>query len=383
MRRLGLVLLCCALLAAPAARAQGDSAEQARTERRLAHLRARIAEVAAQQRALDDRRGVLVGEVRAADARIAKLQRDLRDTEASLAVQARALERLEVDRSRLSASLARQRAELSALLRSSHALGRHQRLKLLLAQDQIAQTERVLAYYRYLEADRQTRARALIGELRALAALGKKIEDARTALDAARLDQQQQMQALDAGRAQRAALILDLERRRRAAGGELARLNADEQALRALLARLHDALADVPAQIDDGKPFASRRGSLQRPLQGRVRVAFGQRLPDGRQGEGWLIDGTAGAEVRAISHGRVAFADWMNGYGLIMIIDHGDGWMSLYANNDALLKNNGDWVRAGEAIATVGTSGGQGRPGLYFELRHDGQTVDPRAWLKR
>lgn len=375
-------LLCC-VLAMPALCAQSESTEQARTEQRLAHLRARIAEVAAQQRALDDRRGALVGELRAADARIAQLQRDLRDTEASLAVQARELERLEVEQRRLSAALTRQREELAALLRSSHALGRHQPLKLLLAQDQIAQTERVIAYYRYLEADRRARARSLIAQLRTLTDLEQKIAATRVELDATRRDQQQQLQALEAERAQRAALIRDLERRRRAAGSELARLNADEQALRALLARLRDALADVPDQLDDSKPFASRRGELQRPLRGRVRVAFGQRLPDGRPGEGWLIDGTAGAEVRAISHGRVAFADWMNGYGLILILDHGEGWMSLYANNDALLKNNGDWVRAGEVIATVGTSGGQGRPGLYFELRHDGQTVDPAAWFAR
>lgn len=375
-------LLCC-VLAMPALCAQSESTEQASTEQRLAHLRARIAQVAAQQRALDDRRGALVGELRAADARIAQLQRDLRDTEASLAVQARELEGLEVEQRRLSAALTRQREELAALLRSSYALGRHQPLKLLLAQDQIAQTERVIAYYRYLETDRRARARSLIAQLRTLTDLEQKIAATRVKLDATRRDQQQQLQALEAERTQRAGLIRDLERRRRAAGSELARLNADEQALRALLARLRDALADVPDQLDDGKPFASRRGELQRPLRGRVRVAFGQRLPDGRPGEGWLIDGTAGAEVRAISHGRVAFADWMNGYGLILILDHGEGWMSLYANNDALLKNNGDWVRAGEVIATVGTSGGQGRPGLYFELRHDGQTVDPATWFAR
>ncbi|TXK64857.1 peptidoglycan DD-metalloendopeptidase family protein [Alkalisalibacterium limincola] len=106
-------------------------------------------------------------------------------------------------------------------------------------------------------------------------------------------------------------------------------------------------------------------------------------MPDGRAAQGWLIAGTAGAEVRAISHGRVAFADWLKGYGLIVIVDHGDGWMSLYANNDALLKDAGDWVRAREPVATVGSSGAQGRPALYFELRRESRPVDPASWLQR
>ena len=98
--------------------------------------------------------------------------------------------------------------------------------------------------------------------------------------------------------------------------------------------------------------------------------------------DGWLVAGTAGAEVRAVAPGRVAFSDWLKGYGLLTIIDHGDGWMSLYAFNDALLKDVGDWVRAGDPLATVGSSGGQGRPALYFELRRNGQPQDPKPWLR-
>ena len=105
-------------------------------------------------------------------------------------------------------------------------------------------------------------------------------------------------------------------------------------------------------------------------------------LPDGRGSDGLLIAGTAGAEVRAVAPGRVAFSDWLKGYGLLTIVDHGDGWMSLYAFNDALLKDVGDWVRGGEPLATVGSSGGQGRPGLYFELRRNGQPQDPKPWLR-
>jgi septal ring factor EnvC (AmiA/AmiB activator) len=106
-------------------------------------------------------------------------------------------------------------------------------------------------------------------------------------------------------------------------------------------------------------------------------------MPDGHQSQGLLIAGNAGAQVHAVRAGRVAYADWLKGYGLLVIVDHGGGWMTLYAFNDALLKNAGDEVQSGEAIATVGSSGGQGRPALYFELRKDGQPADPSTWLRR
>ena len=106
-------------------------------------------------------------------------------------------------------------------------------------------------------------------------------------------------------------------------------------------------------------------------------------MPDGRASEGVLIAAAPGTTVRAVADGRVVFSDWMNGYGLILIIDHGNGYMSLYAHNDALLRDAGDNVKRGDALASVGNSGGQGRPALYFELRRNGQPVNPDAWLQR
>ena len=104
-------------------------------------------------------------------------------------------------------------------------------------------------------------------------------------------------------------------------------------------------------------------------------------MPDGRPSPGWLLAGQSGDHVKALAPGRVAFADWLKGYGLIVILDHGDGWMSLYAQNDSLLKEAGDWVAAGEALAGVGTSGGQAQPALYLELRQNGKPVDPKGWF--
>jgi murein hydrolase activator len=118
-------------------------------------------------------------------------------------------------------------------------------------------------------------------------------------------------------------------------------------------------------------------------VSGSLLSGYGSALPGGRRSEGVVIAAAAGAEVTAVADGKVVFADWMNGYGLILIVDHGGGVMSLYAHNDALLRDPGDSVRRGEPVARVGTSGGQGRPALYFELRRDGKPVDPRSWLQR
>ena len=127
---------------------------------------------------------------------------------------------------------------------------------------------------------------------------------------------------------------------------------------------------------------AERRGRLPWPLAGKVAVGFGSSDDSGRAISGIVLAAATGAEVRAVSHGRVAYADWLKGYGLILILDHGDGYMSLYGYNESLLKDVGDWVDAGEAIATAGSSGGRQNAGLYFELRARGKPLDPRSWLK-
>ena len=171
-------------------------------------------------------------------------------------------------------------------------------------------------------------------------------------------------------------------------------LGRDERSTVALLERLRRLMQQSakppPRPGKPGKPGTPPAndakvplGPLNLPLNGSVLAGFGGTMPDGHRSQGLLIAGSAGAQVHAVAAGRVAYADWLKGYGLLLILDHGGGWMTLYAFNDSLLKNVGDSVRAGEAISTVGSSGGQGRTALYFELRRNGQPQDPRTWLKR
>ncbi|WP_290594851.1 peptidoglycan DD-metalloendopeptidase family protein [Arenimonas sp. SCN 70-307] len=375
--------LCLGALAAPAAAQDADRAKkEAAAQQRLEQLRKQIRDITAEQRALEGERGAASRELRAADAKVGEAVRALRRTEAGIATTETELQQLQSQQGELEAGLSGQREALSALVRSAYALGRHEQLKLLLAQDRAADLARVLAYHRYFQADRQERIAGLIEELRALAAVARQIQDQREVLEAARARQQADLAALETQRGERATLLATLEAGFKDRAARLAALGKDEAGVVRLLEQLRDAVADIPRQVDDNRPFASRRGQLGKPLAGTVLAAFGGRLPDGRGSDGLLIAGTAGAEVRAVAPGRVAFSDWLKGYGLLTIVDHGDGWMSLYAFNDALLKDAGDWVRAGDPLATVGSSGGQGRPALYFELRRNGQPQDPKPWLR-
>lgn len=374
-----------ALALAPAAFAQGAperAQKEAAAQKRLEALRAQIQVIAKEQRELEAERGDAAKALRAADGQVNEAVRALRRTEAGIATQEIELQQLEAKKATLEAGLSEQREALAALVRSAYALGRHEQLKLLLAQDRMSDLARVLAYHRYFQADRQQRITGLLAELRELAAVAQQIVDQRQILEAARLQQQTELDALEAQRGERAGVLATVESQFKDRAARLAALGRDEKAVVKLLEQLRDAVADIPRQVDDNRPFATRRGQLGRPLAGTSLAAFGGRLPDGRSSDGLLIAGTAGAEVRAVAPGRIAYSDWLKGYGLLTIVDHGDGWMSLYAFNDALLKDVGDWVRSGEPLATVGSSGGQGRPALYFELRRNGQPQDPKPWLR-
>ena len=382
IRRL-LLATCLAAAALPAAAQPADrEKKEAAAEQQLQQLRKQIKTITAEQRDLEGERSAASQALRAADAEVGDAVRALRRTEAGIATTEIELRDLQAEQARLEAGLSEQREALAALVRSAYALGRHEQLKLLLAQDRMADLARVLAYHRYFQADRQERIAGLIEELQALATVAQRIQDQRDVLSAALAQQQADLAALESQRAERAKVLAGLESGFKDRAARLAALGRDEKTVLKLLEQLRDAVADIPRQVDDTRPFASRRGQLGRPLAGTVLAAFGGKLPDGRGSDGWLVAGTAGAEVRAVAPGRVAFSDWLKGYGLLVIVDHGDGWMSLYAFNDALLKDVGDWVRAGDPLATVGSSGGQGRPALYFELRRSGQPQDPKPWFK-
>lgn len=377
-------LLLCGLIAISHAQESGDQhgMQETQTKQKLEQIRVEIHKLAEEQRSTAAKRNDATNALRDADLKIAALAKTVRGIDQQLSGQQAKLDGLLVQQSALDVKLKDQRDALAALLRSAYAMGRDEELKLLLAQDHIDDISRMLAYYRYFERARVHEIDGLLQDLQALAQLQADIERETVALKASRDERAIQAQLLDGEREQRHQLLGELDAALKDQTVRLAALGKDEKALVDLLAKLRDIFADIPQHLAGAEPFADLRGRLNWPLRGKIVERFGATAVDGeRSSQGLLIAAKDGSEVRAVSHGRVVYADWLRGYGLLLIIDHGEGYLSLYGYNETLLKEAGDWVDAGEVVATSGDSGGRKTAGLYFELRRDGKPLDPSAWM--
>jgi septal ring factor EnvC (AmiA/AmiB activator) len=375
-----------AALIAINAQAQSDdtahAAEEAQTKQKLEQVRAAMHKLTDEQKATSAQRNDVTTALREQELKIAASAKALRAMDQQLAAQQAKLDDLVGQRSVLEAKLKDQRDALAALLRSAYAMGRDEELKLLLAQDSIDDISRMLAYYRYFERARVHEIDGLLNDLAALARLQTEIEQESAQIKQARDERAVQQQQLEGEREQRQHVLAELEATLKDQTARLAALGKDEKALLELLAKLRDIFADIPQHLAGAEPFANLRGRLGWPLHGKIVERFGAAAEGEHASQGVLIAAKDGSEVRAVSHGRVVYADWLRGYGLLLILDHGDGYLSLYGYNETLLKDVGDWVDANEAVATSGDSGGRRTAGLYFELRHDGKPVDPAVWLR-
>ena len=358
------------------------AAQEQETKKKLDAVRAELRALAEQQRAAGGERDDAARALRDKELALAAVAKDVQALDAKVAAQQARLDELDAGKAKLDRTLATQREALGGLLRSAYALGHGEELKLLLQQDDVAAISRVLAYHRYFQRAQVEQIERLLGDLRRLADVQAQIRGASAELAASRDARAAEGAKLDGERSARAELLAQLEAKLKDQAARLAALGRNEAELGNLLERLRDVFADIPKQLAGAESFATQRGRLAWPLQGKVVTAFGAADESGRRSSGLLLAAKTGSPVHAISHGRVAFADWLRGYGLMLIVDHGDGYLSLYGCNETLLKDVGDWVDAGETIATSGASGGQKAAGLYFELRAKGQAVDPRGWLR-
>ena len=404
-----------ALLLALAVISGGVLAQSQRdAQKRLEKARGELKSIAQERRRLEGERGDASRKLREADEQVGRSSRTLSETEASLRREEAALAELQQRRERMLEHLDGQREQLAALVRSAYMSGGDAPLKVLLSQDRAADASRTLAYHRYLQRDRATRIESLTTELQALAQVERDITRRRAQLDADRQRLRGQMDQLQRDRQNRARLVADLDQRYKDRSNREKALGQDVRSLERLLANLRAAAAraeaerraaarkaaeeraraqarpgtratEAPARprADVANAPALKVGGLGWPLSGNLLARYGGRMPDGRTSSGVLIGAPAGSTVTAVADGTVVFSEWMTGYGLILIVDHGNGYMSLYAHNESLLRDTGDRVKRGDAVAKVGTSGGQGTPALYFELRRNGQPVDPGSWLQR
>ena len=280
------------------------------------------------------------------------------------------------------ASLDHRLGQLSEQLRTSYRAGQQSRMKLVLNQDDPVQIGRMLTYYDYLNRAQVEKISGLKQVLKTLDGMQQSIDLELSRLAAVQTEQQEVLDQLTDQRSKREAMLAGLSGQIDDEQSRLRELERDRQDLEALIERLTDVLADIPADLGSHLGVAQQKGRLKMPVAGPVRHAFGQTRAGGMRWQGWLIGSDPGSEVRSIAYGRVAFADWLRGYGLLIIIDHGQGFMSLYGQNESLLHEAGTWVENGEPISVVGSNPGDTQ-GLYFELRRQGKAVDPAAWVAR
>ncbi len=362
------------------------SADRSATEAELELLRARAVKLQTELSQARSQRDRAREALRQHERRIGELAQAQRRTRTERRREGRRLEATREQARHERNDLAHIQTRLAAEVRAAYQLGRQDRLKLLLNQDDPARVARVLTYYRYLSEARAAEISRLDASLGRLAELEHSIEAQTRSLEALEARQREQAKTLEAERGERARLLAGLSQETRTRAQALDELRADQARLERLLGELREAPMVAPKPIapaDRGARFASLKGRLPLPARGQVVARFGQPKATGQvRWRGIFLASNEGETVLAPARGRVVYADWLRGFGLLLILDHGDGYMTLYAHNQSLARSLGDWVEAGESLATIGNTGDAPRMGLYFEIRHHGEPSDPLQWCR-
>lgn len=381
---LGFVLLMlCAISVIPASANAQNTNDQEEYEARMEALQENIQQLQRELKKAQGSRDELKEELEESESDIGELLQEIDRIEKDLKEQNEDLQSLHQEREQLQHSRQQQQEEVARQVRAAYQLGRQSQIKLLLNQESPERVSRLLRYYDYWLEARTDKIERYLATLAELDQIEPKIREQTAALERNRSRLKDQHESLSESQAQRQQTLAALNQRIRGADQELNDLRQDQQRLQALLDEMATAVADMELPGDD-QPFSTRKGQMPWPTKGGLRHGFGSSQLDGQvTRNGIVIGADEGEAVLAVHHGRVVFSDYFRGHGLLLIVDHGEGYMTLYAHNQSLYKETGEWVSAGETIASVGNTGGQSQAGLYFEIRHRGKPTDPTPWLAR
>ena len=371
---------------APEAVAQTDrrsAPTQKQKEAELKRVNARIERVRKAVNADIEKRDRLSAQLRDAELAVQAARRELDEARAQRVASEARLKELEREQERRERDLGAERGALAGELRAAYVNGREEQLKLLLNQQDPASVGRMLAYYGYFGRARAERIDSIRDQLEHLALVRERIAAEGRRLKDIEARQEQELAALRGAQEKRTQAVGAINAQIKSQGGELKRLESQSRGLEKLVNELRKALDNPP--VAKKAPFEPLRGKLPWPVpQGKVLARYGQPRAGGSlRWQGMLIGTERGARVRAPFAGRVAYADWLPGMGLMIVLDHGGGYLSLYGHNDQLFRKVGEAVGAGDVIGSVGDSGGNDQAALYFEVRRGRQPVDPEIWLQR
>ncbi|MEY8205864.1 MAG: peptidoglycan DD-metalloendopeptidase family protein [Bermanella sp.] len=373
------VLLCLVFMATTNPLQAG---EPSRGEQHLDKLRNDINELQGYLKKVQASHQALVKALRSSDQEVAEVSKKVEALRSALQEERRRLKKLQAEQRTLSQSQQQQQDTLKNIILASYKLGQQPKLKLLLNQQDASLLSRNLHYLQYFNAAHQTKLLDYRTTLQALEVLTAKVSSQKQNLQSKLAKLKSGRERLKDRQAKQQADARALNRTMNSSDKKLARLQQDRQQLMAVLGKVEEVFLNYE-RSQESRPFKALRGKLPSPLQHQPKKLFG-RLQDNQKQRwlGWLYEARAGSHVTAIHHGRVVFSDWLRGFGLLTIVDHGQGYMSLYARNQALLKSVGDWVESGEVISKLGRSGGYDDDALYFEIRYKGTPQNPKHWLK-
>ena len=371
-----LFYLCCIVTAHA-----GEDPTQKAAE--LESLRTRIKDVESNIQAARSETDQIYKELQENESAAAAVAQKLADIDADISHSVQSLAELNVKQNAMRATLATERGYLALQIRAAYKMGKNDYLKLLLNQEDPALVGRMLAYYDFINKARTQRINAVKDTLAGISQIEQQIQAEKDVLDQLRATQLAKLEEYTSHRNSRQVIITRLEKFIADQDRQLQILQRDEQELAALVERLKEP-ASVVQTFEEMTPFDRLKGKLGWPVKGELKSRFGTLRKGGKlKWQGVSIAAATGDSVEAVSPGRVIFADWFRNLGLLIILDHGGGYMSLYGHNERLLKKVGDWVGERDAIAKAGDTGGQEEPNLYFEIRHGGDPEDPGLWCRK
>src|SRR5580658_9453884 len=354
-------------------------ADARKAEQELQGVRAEIERITREVSAEQVERDRLTHELKSAEVSVGKARAALADVRRERAEDAARRAALTVEKHARQSELEQNRAALEGQLRAAYLIGRQEPLKLLLNQKDPALAGRMFVYYSYFGRARAGQIHLIENDVQRLTELDGELAAEDDKLAALEQQQRAQLADLEQARTQRSHVLASLEAQSHTRAQNLERLKSQQAGLEKLVRELRTAMERFPVQGNDA--FTRLRGKLAWPVSGHLLARFGDARAGGVHWDGVLVATERGAPVKAVCEGRVIYADWLPGLGLLAIVDHGDGYLSLYGHNERLYKAAGEHVAAGDTLAAAGDSGGSPRPELYFEIRKAGKPVDPRPWF--
>lgn len=382
MRLLRVGLLLVALISPLSFPAFAQDADTVSPEQ-IEELKDQIADIDDWLKDAEQDRGELEQTLANTEREIGRLKRERRDLRRKAANQQQALDKLKARSDELEQELNAKREALKAQIRAAWMAGDAPAVKVLLNEIDPQKLSRIMTYHEYLSQHTVTQLEAFHRTLNELKETREQTVAAQIELKQTEASVAERQANLESKRKDRERTLALLESDISTKKNQRQDLVADRERLEKLLKEVEAAIAEIPTP-KESQPFSTLRAKLPWPTHGKVLIGFGESLHNGRlRHHGLLIATKPEAEIKAVHYGRVVFANWLRGFGLLTIIDHGDGYMSLYGRNSSLLKSPGDWVKAGETIAIAGESGKDSRSQLYFEIRHDGKPQNPTRWLAR